>query len=55
MIAKTKHWASYVDDVGRRHWRWPAAPQPVATPATPAAAGPAQPRPRLLPLRLRGR
>ena len=27
MNAKTEHWESYVDDAGRRHWRWPAAPQ----------------------------
>ncbi len=60
MIAKTKQWESYVDDVGRRHWRWPAAPQPAAASAAPpgnpgATASVPQPRARLLPLRVRGR
>jgi hypothetical protein len=26
MNAKTKQWESYIDEVGRRHWRWPATP-----------------------------
>jgi hypothetical protein len=26
MNDETKRWESYVDDAGRRHWRWPAAP-----------------------------
>jgi hypothetical protein len=25
MNAKTEQWESYTDEVGRRHWRWPAA------------------------------
>ena len=25
MNAKTDRWESYTDEVGRRHWRWPAA------------------------------
>ena len=24
MNAKTDRWESYTDQVGRRHWRWPA-------------------------------
>jgi hypothetical protein len=24
MNAKTEQWESYTDEVGRRHWRWPA-------------------------------
>ena len=24
MNAKTDRWESYTDEVGRRHWRWPA-------------------------------
>jgi hypothetical protein len=24
MSAKTDRWESYTDEVGRRHWRWPA-------------------------------
>ena len=25
MNAKTDRWESYTDEVGRRHWRWPAS------------------------------
>jgi hypothetical protein len=59
MNAKTEHWESYVDDAGRRHWRWPAAPQAEDHRGLPAPrAAVSLPRQRdlpLLPLFLRGK
>ena len=59
MNAKTKHWESYVDDAGRRHWRWPALPTGNAAPGLPAPrAALSLPQPRTtppLPLYLRGK
>jgi hypothetical protein len=59
MNAKTKQWESYVDEVGRRHWRWPAAPQLGNVTAGPQGqqrlALPRQQQAQLLPLFVRGK
>ena len=61
MNAKAKRWESYVDEAGRRHWRWPALAPAVGTaPGSIDAQRLALPRPRpqsalLLSARLRGR
>ena len=61
MNAMAKRWESYVDEAGRRHWRWPASPAAVGTAAGSFDAQRlALPRPRpqsahLLSARLRGR
>ena len=60
MNAKTDQWESYTDEVGRRHWRWPAtntqlgaaSPLPEAEPrykfGVPRQQQPAQRAPLLL-------
>jgi hypothetical protein len=59
MNDETKRWESYVDDAGRRHWRWPAAPR-IGVQAgdgdrKPSRATWEQPQAMLLPLRVRSR
>lgn len=60
MNAESKRWEFYVDDAGRHHWRWPAAPQTSARTGNGPQALPRGTLQRqqdllLLPLRVRGR
>jgi hypothetical protein len=60
MNAETKRWESYVDEAGRRHWRWPAVPQMSAwtgnvQQAIPRGTHQEQRQDLLLPLRVRSR
>ncbi|MBK7791127.1 MAG: hypothetical protein IPJ62_00495 [Betaproteobacteria bacterium] len=59
MNATTKQWESYVDDAGRRHWRWPATTRPggpaPGPQGQPQRALPRQQQAQLLPLHVRSR
>jgi hypothetical protein len=43
MNAKTDRWESYTDEVGRRHWRWPASEAQRDASRMLAEAGPRYP------------